>query len=149
MKLFFEDSTEQLRLIAELDSGLPKTELAKAIDNTIRSFCAERDFNIPYMRVWNSQRDGEEATVFDVGSHSEFFVTVPASMDCFLATPGSEEDDGFRDWVMSVFDQEEEKGPFCPFRGPNHIGYCNVAYTDRCFTCEEAIGAYDDREEKV
>lgn len=61
----------------------------------------------------------------------------------FLMTTGSKEDNEFRKWVLSVFDQEEEKRPFCPFCGPNHIGYCNVAYTDRCFTCEEAIGAYD------
>lgn len=39
----------------------------------IRAFAAERNFKIYYVRVWN--REG--ATIFDVGSHTEFFHLIP------------------------------------------------------------------------
>ena len=39
----------------------------------IRAFCEERNFTIYYVRRWN--RDGK--TVFDVGSHTEFFLLTP------------------------------------------------------------------------
>lgn len=39
----------------------------------IQKFCKDRDFTIYYTRVWNS--DGK--TIFDVGSHSEFFHLIP------------------------------------------------------------------------
>lgn len=63
MKLFFEDSHGNKRIIAE-----PQTE-KEAID-TIQKFCDERLFKIYYMRWWD--KDG--VRTYDVGSHSEFFL---------------------------------------------------------------------------
>lgn len=39
----------------------------------IQKFCNDRDFKIYYTRIWNE----EGYTVFDVGSHSEFFHLMP------------------------------------------------------------------------
>lgn len=39
----------------------------------IRAFCAQRNFKIYYTRIWNA--DGK--TIFDVGSHTEFFHLIP------------------------------------------------------------------------
>lgn len=39
----------------------------------IRAFAAERNFVIYYTRIWNA--DGK--TIFDVGSHTEFFHLIP------------------------------------------------------------------------
>ena len=36
----------------------------------------------------------------------------------------------------------EEREPFCPFSTPNCMGYCNVAYSESCYSCEESLGEY-------
>jgi hypothetical protein len=48
----------------------------------------------------------------------------------------------YEEWVKD-FPKDWEREPFCPFPGPNKVGYCNVAYTDHCVTCPEALAAYD------
>ncbi len=55
--------------------GYPKSnqEIKTEAMRFIRGFCDERGFKIHYIRTWN--RDGE--TVFDVGSHTEFFILRP------------------------------------------------------------------------
>lgn len=63
MKLYFENSRGQRRVIAE-----PKTE--KEAWKEINNFCEERNFKIYYVREWKTE-DG--ANVYDVGSHTEFF----------------------------------------------------------------------------
>ena len=63
MKLYFENSIGQRRIIAE-----PETE--KDATKEIYKFCEERKFKIYYTRSW---RDEEGLKVFDVGSWSEFF----------------------------------------------------------------------------
>lgn len=63
MKLYFENSRGQRRVIAE-----PKTE--KEAWKEINNFCEERNFKIYYVREWKAE-DG--ANVYDVGSHTEFF----------------------------------------------------------------------------
>ena len=63
MKLYFENSMGERRLIAE-----PNTELDAW--NEIHKFCDERDFQIYYVRTWQND---EGLTKYDVGSHTEFF----------------------------------------------------------------------------
>lgn len=64
MKLYFENSRDERRLIGE-----PKTD--KECWSIIHDFCSERNFTIPYVRTWTTP-EGEK--YFDVSSHSEFFV---------------------------------------------------------------------------
>lgn len=64
MKLYFENSKGEKRLIAE-----PQTE--QEAMKVIKEFCDERDFKIYYTRVWGTP-DGYKK--YDVGSWSEFFI---------------------------------------------------------------------------
>ena len=64
MKLYFKNSLGKKRLINEI-----KTE-EEALKE-IKKFCGERKFEIYYIRTWE---DNEENTVYDVGSHTEFFI---------------------------------------------------------------------------
>lgn len=64
MKLYFENSRCQRRIIAE-----PQTE--EEAYNIIHQFCEERDFKIHYVRAWNTT---EGLKVYDVGSWTEFFL---------------------------------------------------------------------------
>lgn len=64
MKLYFENSIGQRRIIAE-----PETE--KDATKEIYKFCEERNFKIYYVRTW---RDGNGLKWHDVGSHTEFFI---------------------------------------------------------------------------
>lgn len=58
------------------DTGRLKTdqEIMSEAGKLINTFCSERSFKIHYTRVWNS--NGK--TIFDVGSHTEFFHLIPA-----------------------------------------------------------------------
>ena len=63
MKLYFENSRGQRRIIAE----------SKTRDDAwkeIHKFCDDRKFKIYYVRTW---RDKDGLEVYDVGSHTEFF----------------------------------------------------------------------------
>ena len=40
---------------------------------------------------------------------------------------------------------DDEREPFCPFRTPNCMGYCDVAYSEYCYSCEESLGEYVTR----
>ena len=64
MKLYFENSYKERRLIAE-----PRME--DDVTKIINEFCEERNFKIHYIRTWI---DGEGLRVYDVGSHTEFFL---------------------------------------------------------------------------
>ena len=64
MKLYFENSNQERRVIAE-----PETE--KEATKFIHDFCEERNFKINYMRTW---REMDGLKVYDVGSWSEFFL---------------------------------------------------------------------------
>lgn len=63
MKLYFENSRRERRLIAE-----PQTE--EETWKEIHRFCEDRKFTIHYVREWRSL---EGLIVYDVGSHTEFF----------------------------------------------------------------------------
>lgn len=77
--LIFKGGRGNTREIAKInnlnDSGQIKTdsEVLSEAEKAIRAFCAERNFTIHYIRAWN--RNG--ITIFDVGSHSEFFHLTP------------------------------------------------------------------------
>ena len=64
MKLYFENSYGQIRIIAE-----PETE--DEAWREIHKFCEDRNFAIPYVREWRGQ-DGLKR--YDVGSYTEFFI---------------------------------------------------------------------------
>lgn len=66
MKLYFEDSFQQRRLIGEPETSKESWEI-------ISKFCKDRNFKIHYVRKWTTP-EGEN--MYDVGSHSEFFVEV-------------------------------------------------------------------------
>lgn len=63
MKLYFENSHGQRRLIAE-----PRYQ--DEVWKEIHKFCEDRNFKIYYIRT-NRTPDGLEE--YDVGSHTEFF----------------------------------------------------------------------------
>ena len=65
MKLSFRNSQGKERLIAEIDN-------ADDVMTEIKKFCEERDFKIPYYRVWGNL--DEDGVKYDVGSWSEFFI---------------------------------------------------------------------------
>lgn len=63
MKLFLQNSRDQERLIAEPSN---REEVNKAINK----FLDEHNFKSYYTRVWEEN----DRLVFDVGSHTEFFI---------------------------------------------------------------------------
>lgn len=65
MKLYFENSRNERRIIAE-----PETE--EEVYREIYKFCGDRDFDIYYIRTWQNE---EGLKVYDVGSHTEFFLS--------------------------------------------------------------------------
>lgn len=77
--LVFKGDHGNTREIAKIhdfdDASKPKSddEIIQEANLLIRAFCAERNFKIYYTRVWN--RNG--ITIFDVGSHTEFFHLIP------------------------------------------------------------------------
>lgn len=66
LRLEFKNSYDKRRTIAKL-----KNE--EEVFQEIKKFCTERNFKIPYVRTWCAN---EYTTVYDVGSHTEFFYAV-------------------------------------------------------------------------
>lgn len=73
MKLYFENSSGEMREIATLDGGLSQDAAIDAALRIIRVFCDERQFRIFYVRWWEAHQNGKPMFQFDVGSHTEFF----------------------------------------------------------------------------
>ena len=46
----------------------------------------------------------------------------------------------YREWVKNTLAAQEPE-PFCPFAG----GYCDSAYSDSCYTCEDAKSEWEWR----
>lgn len=67
MKLVFQNANGHERVVANVET----TDDAYS---EIKKFCRERDFHIYYTRIW---QDEDGVTVFDVGSHTEFFKLYP------------------------------------------------------------------------
>lgn len=63
MKLYFENSSGQRRIVADVSSK------EEAI-NEIYNFCNDRNYKIYYVRSWETPEGFVE---YDVGSWSEFF----------------------------------------------------------------------------
>lgn len=63
MILYFENRYGNRRIL-----DLPKDR--EDAWRAIKKFCDKKDYTIPYVRSW--EEDGEE--IFDVGSHTEFFI---------------------------------------------------------------------------
>lgn len=68
--VFVGDNTRE---IAAIPDGMNDSDVFDAAMKEIRAFCEYHNFKIYYTRVWNES----EATVFDVGSHTEFFHLIP------------------------------------------------------------------------
>lgn len=69
------------------EAGQPKSD-QDILDEAfllIHAFCAERNFKIYYTRTWNHNG----VTIFDVGSHTEFFHLTPA-VSLYADTTSSE-----------------------------------------------------------
>lgn len=74
MKLYFENSWEERRLIAQPQTEVEvMQEIHKFIDNCNNGKPEDKKFHNYYIRNWINE-DGEY--VWDVGSHSEFFIGV-------------------------------------------------------------------------
>lgn len=70
MKLYFENSQRQRRLLGEY-----ATEQEAVI--CMQTFLREHNFTSYYTRTWiNPQNEAEK--IWDVGSHTEFFITSEA-----------------------------------------------------------------------
>ena len=73
MTLIFENSLGAMRNIALLSGACSDEEAFREARAKIKEFCSERGYEIPYIRMWNTERGGVCMTQFDVGSHTEFF----------------------------------------------------------------------------
>ena len=74
MKLYFENSYGTRRLIAEIEKPTDVgPEITKFINKCNEGKPSEKQFKSYYTRQWINE-DGEY--VWDVGSHSEFFIGV-------------------------------------------------------------------------
>lgn len=74
-KLYFVNSRNVSREILSIAGlNLTDAEIRKIAFQKMREFCEERNFTIYYTRSWNATGK----TIFDVGSHTEFFHLVPA-----------------------------------------------------------------------
>lgn len=76
MKLYFRNSRNIMREIAVIDGEYhTHKEIYSAAMKEIIKFCNKNNpnFKFYYVRTWNEKIDGVMMTVFDVGSHTEFF----------------------------------------------------------------------------
>jgi hypothetical protein len=67
MKLCFSNSKRQERVIAEPNNS-------KEVWEGINSFISEKNFKSLYTRYWQDSKSKVPVVVFDVGSHTEFFM---------------------------------------------------------------------------
>ena len=72
MKLYFEDSNENRRFLAECkDETEVNQKIKEFINNCNKRKPKSQQFKMYYVRTWNE----DNKTWYDVGSHSEFFYT--------------------------------------------------------------------------
>ena len=77
MKLYFKNMYGKLKIVGKIDGRMKKDKIENEAFRMIRGFCNDHNYMPYYYRVWEGELEGRPATVFDVGSHSEFFYTVP------------------------------------------------------------------------
>lgn len=78
MILYFEDDNQKRRKIAEVSDEMDKTGSLHFIMSIISGYCKMNKMSCPYIRLWKEWREDREVSVFDFGSHSEFFILDPA-----------------------------------------------------------------------
>ena len=71
MKLYFQNSYEKLKLIAEPTSD-------KEVFADIKQFLNERNYKLYYTRTWIDKRNNKW---FDIGSYTEFFILSEEELD--------------------------------------------------------------------
>lgn len=71
-ELFFKDG-ECISVIQTLDENMSDEEARHAAFAAINKYSKEENEPVYYVRMWNN----ENATMFDFGSHSEFFMLIP------------------------------------------------------------------------
>lgn len=71
-KLFFKDG-KCVSIVQTLDANMSDEEARHAAFAAINKHCKEENEPVYYVRMWNSGN----STMFDFGSHSEFFVLTP------------------------------------------------------------------------
>ena len=71
-KLLFKDG-ECISVIQTLDANMQDEEARHVAFAAINKYCKEKNEPVYYVRMWNN----ENATMFDFGSHSEFFMLTP------------------------------------------------------------------------
>lgn len=80
MKMYFKSGNGAMREIADINTPNAKQEFCDITGRIMQEFCDERCFTIYYTRVWEEPVNDVPMTVFDVGSHTEFFYAdVPIS----------------------------------------------------------------------
>lgn len=72
MELYFRDSYDSLRFVKTIERDNAMSEIAKYIHKL------NSEYKIPYYRIYTTP---EGVTVFDVGSHSEFFELRPEKIE--------------------------------------------------------------------
>ena len=70
-KLFFKDG-KYVSIVQTLDANMSDEEARHVAFAAINKHCKEENEPVYYVRMWNN----ETATMFDFGSHSEFFMLV-------------------------------------------------------------------------
>jgi len=76
--LYFKGINGKMRKIAKIAGGKSDSEIREDIFAEIRNFCEEHDYAVDYIRMWNTEKNGKPMTIFDAGSHTEFFYAEPA-----------------------------------------------------------------------
>lgn len=69
-------NTREIATIKPLDKSeqiKSDNEILQEALALINAFCEDRSFRIYYTRIWNR----DDTTIFDVGSHTEFFYLTP------------------------------------------------------------------------
>ena len=72
-ELYFQSDDGTVRLLREIRCETEEDARREAVQE-ICEFCNQRNFRIHYLREWQEEFHGQPATVFDVGSHTEFFI---------------------------------------------------------------------------
>lgn len=73
MNVYFIGADDSEQIISTVSDTLLPDQASKKVMLAIEGFCWEHKFEIPYIRYWSEDRNGKSGTIFDVGSHAEFF----------------------------------------------------------------------------
>ena len=72
-ELYFQSDDRAARFLGEIRCETEEDARREAVQE-ICEFCNQRNFRIHYLREWQQEFHGRPSTVFDVGSHTEFFI---------------------------------------------------------------------------